>query len=179
MNYQYIEQLLERYWECQTTLEEEQILRSFFSQTDLPEHLQPYASLFAYEAQSQQEHLGEQFDQRIMELIEADEAEKHQEARVAEAKTITLSKRLAPFFKAAAVVAIALCIGNIAERALRNNSVNPNAGVPTISDTYTKTEDITAKIKIIDKNCSEAIAKTDSLKGNQMAGETQDIIVVE
>ena len=32
MNYQYIEQLLERYWDCQTTLEEEQILRSFFKQ---------------------------------------------------------------------------------------------------------------------------------------------------
>lgn len=179
MNYQYIEQLLERYWECQSTLEEEQILRSFFSQTDLPEHLQPYASLFAYEAQSHDEHLDEQFDRRIMELIETEEAQKHQEVKVAEAKTITLSKRLAPFFKAAAVVAIALCIGNIAERALQNNSVSRDAGVPTISDTYTKTEDITAKIKIIDKNCSEAIAKTDSLRSNQMATEGQDMMVVE
>lgn len=179
MNYQYIEQLLERYWECQSTLEEEQILRSFFSQTDIPEHLQPYASLFAYEAQSQQEGLDEQFDERIMALIETHEAEKHQEVKVAEAKTITLSKRLAPFFKAAAVVAVALCIGNIAERALQNNSVNSKTGVPSISDTYTKTEDITAKIKIIDKNCSEAIAKTDSLSGNKIATEGQEMIVVE
>ena len=30
MDYKYIEQLLERYWNCETSLEEEQILRSFF-----------------------------------------------------------------------------------------------------------------------------------------------------
>ena len=32
MDYKYIEQLLERYWACETTLEEEQILRAFFLQ---------------------------------------------------------------------------------------------------------------------------------------------------
>ena len=47
MNYQYIEQLLERYWDCQTTLEEEQILRSFFKQEDVPAHLMPYGVLCA------------------------------------------------------------------------------------------------------------------------------------
>ena len=36
MDYKYINQLLERYWECKTTLEEEQILRSFFSQLCVP-----------------------------------------------------------------------------------------------------------------------------------------------
>ncbi|MBQ4446467.1 MAG: pyruvate ferredoxin oxidoreductase, partial [Prevotella sp.] len=32
MDYKYIEQLLERYWQGMTTLEEERILRAFFSQ---------------------------------------------------------------------------------------------------------------------------------------------------
>ena len=36
MDYKYIEQLLERYWNCDTTLEEEQILRTFFSQKEVP-----------------------------------------------------------------------------------------------------------------------------------------------
>ena len=31
MDYKYIEQLLERYWQCETTLQEENILRAFFS----------------------------------------------------------------------------------------------------------------------------------------------------
>lgn len=36
MDYKYINQLLERYWRCETSLEEEDILRSFFSQKDVP-----------------------------------------------------------------------------------------------------------------------------------------------
>ena len=32
MDYKYIEQLMERYWNAETSLEEESILRSFFSQ---------------------------------------------------------------------------------------------------------------------------------------------------
>ena len=45
-DYKYIEQLLERYWECQTTLEEESILRTFFAQDEIPMHLLPYRQLF-------------------------------------------------------------------------------------------------------------------------------------
>ena len=36
MDYKYIKQLLERYWKCETSLEEEEILRTFFSQKDIP-----------------------------------------------------------------------------------------------------------------------------------------------
>ena len=46
MDYKYIEQLLERYWECQTTLEEEAILRAFFAQDNVPVQLLPYRQLF-------------------------------------------------------------------------------------------------------------------------------------
>ena len=37
MDYKYIEQLLERYFNAETSLEEESILRTFFSQTDVPD----------------------------------------------------------------------------------------------------------------------------------------------
>ena len=36
MDYKYIEQLLERYWNCETSTEEEQILRIFFQQKAIP-----------------------------------------------------------------------------------------------------------------------------------------------
>ena len=42
MDYKYIEQLLERYWKCETSLEEEQILRTFFRQEEIPA---PFESL--------------------------------------------------------------------------------------------------------------------------------------
>ena len=48
MDYKYIEQLLERYWKCETTLEEEEILRAFYSQKDVPDELLPYKDLFCY-----------------------------------------------------------------------------------------------------------------------------------
>ena len=49
MDYKYIKQLLERYWRCETSLEEEEILRTFFSQKDVPGELASYKSLFEYE----------------------------------------------------------------------------------------------------------------------------------
>ena len=48
MDYKYIEQLLERYWQCETTVAEERILREFFSQDDVPAALSAYRDLFRY-----------------------------------------------------------------------------------------------------------------------------------
>ena len=42
MDYKYIKQLLEHYWVCETSLEEEEILRTFFSQKELPAELEKY-----------------------------------------------------------------------------------------------------------------------------------------
>jgi hypothetical protein len=42
MDYKYINQLLERYWQCETTLQQEAMLRAFFSQDDVPAELQQY-----------------------------------------------------------------------------------------------------------------------------------------
>ena len=102
MDYKYIEQLLERYWQCETTLQEEAILRTFFSQPDIPEALRKYQALCASESQKE-EPLGEDFDARRLDLI--GEAP----------KTITLKDRLMPLFKAAAIVAILLTLGNAAQ----------------------------------------------------------------
>lgn len=153
MNYQYIEQLLDRYWECKTTVEEEQILRSFFSQPDIPENMRQYAQLFRYEAEEKDVCLSKDFDSRMANIINS-------ETKVKAAR-IRLSTRFAPLLKAAALVAVAITIGNISERTMQTNSAG--AEVVTAGDTYTKKEDITAKIKIIDKNRSDAMAKTDSL----------------
>ena len=107
MDYKYIEQLLERYWECETTLQEEAILRAFFSQPEMPEvpeDIRKYRALFVCETQKE-EALGEDFDARILEMTG--------EAPVA--KTVSLKSRLMPLFKAAAIVAIILTLGNAAQ----------------------------------------------------------------
>ena len=103
MDYKYIEQLLERYWQCETTLQEEEILHSFFSQPDIPEDLRRYQPLFSCE---QEKPLGDDFDARILEMIGEEEPK---------TKIVALTSRLMPLFKAAAIVAIILTLGNAAQ----------------------------------------------------------------
>ena len=120
MDYKYINQLLERYWKCETSLEEEEILRTFFSQDELPAELKPYKSLFSYElSEAKNETLGEEFDQKLMALIEDEYAKKPNKAKV-----VSLTERLKPLFKAAAVVAIFLTLGNAAQVPFQDDSVN-------------------------------------------------------
>ena len=108
MDYKYINQLLERYWEGKTTLEEEQILRSFFSQLCVPEELAKFRPLFNYEQTEPKTNcLGNDFDERIMSMID--------EPQHVEAKRVRISQRFAPLFKAAAMVAIVLTLSQAAQ----------------------------------------------------------------
>lgn len=113
MDYKYIEQLLEKYFECQTTLEEERILRAFFAQDTVPVRLLPYRELFS-EAQKGREEdvLGEDFDSRMLAIL--NERQAMQPLRV-KAKTVTMQQRLRPFYKAAACVAVVLALGQAAQ----------------------------------------------------------------
>ena len=43
-----LEQLLEKYWKCETSLEEEKALREYFNGNDVPEALKETASLFRF-----------------------------------------------------------------------------------------------------------------------------------
>lgn len=115
MDYKYIEQLLDRYWECQTTLEEEEILRSFFAQKDVPVSLLPYCELFANQKMQAEEHLGSEFDERILALTEG--KEQKGSSRKVSAMKITRSYRLRPFYQAAASVAVFLCLGMAIQQA--------------------------------------------------------------
>ena len=120
MDYKYINQLLERYWNCETSLEEEEILRTFFSQKEIPAELSQYKPLFAYElSDSKAEGLGKDFDQKVMAKIEEEYKQEPNKAKV-----ISLTERLKPLFKAAAVVAIFLTLGNAAQVPFQENVDN-------------------------------------------------------
>ena len=107
MDYKYINQLLERYRQCETTLQEEAILRAFFSQDDVPESFMQYKALFSIQ-QEKEQVLGDDFDARILAMV--GQQEPKQKARV-----VSFTHRLMPLFRAAAVVAIILTIGNAAQ----------------------------------------------------------------
>ena len=115
LDYKYIEQLIERYFDCETTLEEERVLRAFFSQdiTRVPMHLLCYRQLFLEQQMSKQdETLGEDFDNRILAIIgETAEADTNK----VKARKVSLNRRLRPLYKAAASVAVVLAIGQAAQ----------------------------------------------------------------
>ena len=70
MDYKYIEQLMERYWRCETTLHEENILRTFFSQEDVPAEFLPYKDLFVYgREQKESDALDDEFDRKVLGMI--------------------------------------------------------------------------------------------------------------
>lgn len=111
MDYKYIEQLLEAYWECRTNVEEERILKAFFLQKEIPAHLMKYRTLFgSYEAEREQVKLGHDFDERIMAQIGRQRVK---------AQRITLMQRLRPLYQAAAIIALILTVGGAIERSLQ------------------------------------------------------------
>jgi len=138
MDYKYIEQLLERYWNAETTLEEENILRTFFSQKDIPAGMEKYRDVFVYQTVEQQMHLGDDFDARILEMIDEEPKTQSQQPVAVKAREIKLTQRLMPLFKAAAVVAIILTLGNAIQKpwdASWNNSPDMTAGFKQQVDT--------------------------------------------
>ena len=72
MDYKYIEQLLDRYWACETSQEEEAILRAFFSQKEVPARLERYRALFQYEKQAAEVTPSDDFAERLQTLRRLD-----------------------------------------------------------------------------------------------------------
>jgi len=69
MDSKQIEQLLEKYWNCETSLEEERTLRDYF-RGQVPENLNEVASLFRYfESQQQKEISSPDFDAQVKQQI--------------------------------------------------------------------------------------------------------------
>lgn len=115
MDYKYIEQLLERYWDCATSPEEERILQAFFSQAEIPATLARYKDLFVYEQQQTKVHLNESFDERILAAIGDQEALSVSPIKVVKIAHISWSRRLRPLYRAVAVVAVVTLLGTAAQ----------------------------------------------------------------
>lgn len=158
MDYKYINQLLERYWAGETSLEEEQILRSFFSQPNVPDELKQYRCLFIYEqTEPATDVLGDDFDEQLMSIIERPYPVK--------ARVLTIGQRFAPLFKAAAVVAIILTLSNAAQSSFRD-------------DDYTNVTSFERPVQGVSVALNDS-ARTDTLKQsglNNMKFETPAIL---
>lgn len=162
MDYKYIEQLLERYWQCETSLEEESKLRAFFLKEEIPAQLLPYKGLFVYQQVMRETGLGEDFDARIFDKIERP---------VVKAKRLTWTGRLLPLVKAAAVVALMLSLGNVAQHTFfANETLDYN--YETYTDTYDDPEvaykQVSSALMMLSERINESRDRNlaDSVRGN-------------
>lgn len=72
MDSRQINELLNKYWNCETSLEEEKQLREYFRGKEIPEQLKETAALFQYlDGQKKQEVNDPAFDESIMKTVQA------------------------------------------------------------------------------------------------------------
>jgi len=68
-----IEQLLEKYWKCETSLEEEKELKDFFNSQEISDELKEPATLFKYfEYQKKQGVDEERLQKKLSSVVESD-----------------------------------------------------------------------------------------------------------
>lgn len=125
-----IEQLLARYWECETSLEEEKELKEFFNSGDVPAKWQSVAPLFRYyEEEKRQGQLDGLFDEQVLAQLKVEEVEKELPA----AKKGRVVRLFYDIAKVAAVILIVATAGYY----IRDEYINKKDQMdPYISDTF-------------------------------------------
>ena len=70
MDFKEREDLLRKYWNCETSLEEEKRLREYFGNDDIPDQLKETASLFRYFEEAKKKSLSDvAFDDQVMSKV--------------------------------------------------------------------------------------------------------------
>jgi hypothetical protein len=69
-NYQHIAQLLDKYWEGETTLAEDKMLQTFFASETIPVEFQAFQSIFQAKNDIQTQTLSDDFDINLLAILE-------------------------------------------------------------------------------------------------------------
>ncbi len=175
MDYKYIEQLLERYWDCLTTPEEEHILHTFFRQAGVPQHLERYKPLFECMAEHADALPGKDFDERVLRMA----AEMQPEA-AAEPRQTPLRRTLRIVLNTAASVA-AICILGVAAHQVFNHKKAPigwDYNPAAYTDTYMSAEDAYDEsieaLRMVQECLKETPTDSVGTKGNALAIEKNE-----
>ena len=74
MDYRSISKLVDKYFSGKTSLEEEALLKAYFSEEEIHESLLPYQSVFQFFSKEKEHSLSADFEDRILDLIQMEEA---------------------------------------------------------------------------------------------------------
>jgi hypothetical protein len=73
MDYKNINHLLEKYWEGETSLQEEETLQQYFNHGNVAPQLEQYQSLFQYFKEEQDVMISDGFEKRLLEQLEKEQ----------------------------------------------------------------------------------------------------------
>lgn len=71
MDYNQLEALIKKYWDCEASLEEEERLREWFRTHEVPERFKETAKLFSYFDEQKQKATGEHFEKQLIKKLNA------------------------------------------------------------------------------------------------------------
>ena len=71
MEREQVAQLLEKYWQVETSVEEERMLMEYFRGTDVPLEWESYREIFSFYEQEAEVKPGKELEERIMERVRA------------------------------------------------------------------------------------------------------------
>jgi hypothetical protein len=86
-NYQHITQLLDKYWEGETTLAEDKTLQTFFASETIPVEFQAFQSIFQAKNDIQTQTLSTDFDTNLLAILKEKTKETEKETKVIQLQT--------------------------------------------------------------------------------------------
>jgi hypothetical protein len=150
-----IEELLNKYWNCETSLEEEQQLREYFKGKDFPEQHKETAALFHYFNESKKKALTDTaFDSRIIAKVKP------------QGKLVKLAYNT---MRIAAGVAVLVIAGWFVRDEIRKS--NPQETADTYDDPKLAFEETKKALMMISKSFGNAEEKAKKIN---MFNEAQD-----
>lgn len=143
MDSKQIEQLLEKYWNAETSLEEEKDLHQFFQGNDVPENLKDTSALFRYFETEKSRMLNEKFDAVVTKQIKL----RH------EGKIVSMTNWFQMARVAAGVIVVVAAVYLIGHEVRKSS---PNEITDTESDPKLAFEQTKKALMMISKNFHKA-----------------------
>ncbi len=159
-----IGRLLEKYWNCETSLEEEQLLRNYFNGPDVAEPLKEAAELFRFFEQERRRSLDADFDLNIEKTVKKGDRQ---------AKVVSMVRWVQIARIAAGVLVVAAAgyfVKNEVDKKNEGNITDPKVALEEtkkalmlISKSFGKARDGAGKINLFNE-AEEKISGKDKVK---------------
>ena len=158
-----IEQLIEKYWSCETTLEEEALLKEYFNGDNIPEGLGESGLLFQYFSEEKKKHADHILsDQEILdEVLNLEDKTKVKAAKSTEEKEAHYLPWIGTLTKIAAVLVVGLLVTFYVYREqVKEDTLATLLETDTYEDTQKAYEETMKALNLISKHLNTGKKQT-------------------